>query len=526
VVPDLPVPKHHPIIRRTTRRLADRHLQKRLDRYSRLIQAGQVITSELNFDALFEAISGQIVSILNVERCSIFLIDENEQNLCPFVSADLDADQFQFPKGQGIAGWVFCNKRPQIINNAYKDPRFLKDVDKKTGFRTVNLLCVPLIGHGRGCIGTIQVLNKREGDFTEEDSDILTYIASYVTVALENSSLYEELKATDRVRQKVVNHLAHELKTPLAILTAVMSRFADTAHDRDQIHLVKTIERGQRSIDRLNQIQEKVEDIVGRKRIDHEKQYIHMIEDLISLIEETGEDPAVPWGPLAASVVDRIKSIFGFEEEKIETIRADLFLKRIHHDALETIHERNLDISLEMEENLYIKMDKTILKKICEGLLKNAIENTPDEGRIELTAGSRPAEVFLRFQDHGVGITAENKKNIFKGFFHTQPTQHYSSKTPYAFNAGGTGTDLLRLKTYSERFGFKINFSSRRCRFLPGEGDICPGRMSLCGHIHAASDCMCPGGSTFTVSFPGTGHMTGNPHQAASTPIKEKEMAH
>jgi signal transduction histidine kinase len=518
------VPKHNPIIRRTTRRLADRHLQERLDKYSRLIQAGHVITSELNFDALFEVISGQVGSILNVEKCSIFLVDENEHNLCPFVSADLDADQFQFPKDQGIAGWVFCNQRHQIVNNVYKDPRFLKDVDKKTGFRTVNLLCVPLIGHCSGCIGTMQVLNKREGDFTEEDADILTYIASYVAVALDNSSLYEELKATDRVRQKVVNHLAHELKTPLAILTAVMSRFADTANDRDLIHLVKTIERGQRSIDRLNQIQEKVEDIVGRKRIDHEKQYIHIFEDLISLLEETGEDPAVPCGPLAASVVDRIKSIFGFEEEKIETIRADLFLKHIHHDAVEAIHERDLNISLEMEENLYIKMDKTILEKICGGLLKNAIENTPDEGRIELTAGSRPTEVFLRFQDHGVGITAENKKNIFKGFFHTQATQHYSSKTPYAFNAGGTGTDLLRLKTYSERFGFKINFSSERCPFLPGEGDICPGRMSLCGHIHGACDCICPGGSTFTVCFPDTGRLSDYPHQATSTTMKE--MAH
>jgi len=81
-------------------------------------------------------------------------------------------------------------------------------------------------------------------------------------------------------------------------------------------------------------------------------------------------------------------------------------------------------------------------------------------------------------------------------------TQHYSSKTPYAFNAGGTGTDLLRMQTYAERLGFKIDFSSQRCRFIPGDADACPGSVSLCEKITAASDCMVSGGSLFMIRFP------------------------
>ena len=251
--------------RAAIRRLADKHLQVQLEKYSRLIQAGQIITSELNVDALFDVISDQTGKILDVERCSIFLIDENQQNLCSFVAADMESDQIQFSTDQGIAGWVFCNRTPQVVNNAYADARFYREVDKKTGFRTVNILCVPLVSHRRNCIGTMQVLNKKGGDFTEDDVDILTYMASYVAVALENSFLYEELKETDRARQKAVNHLSHELRTPLSILSSVLTRFADTAHDHDLTHLTKTIERGRRCIDRLNNIQEKVEDIVGQK---------------------------------------------------------------------------------------------------------------------------------------------------------------------------------------------------------------------------------------------------------------------
>ncbi len=493
---------HKKIKRTAIRRLADKLLQVQIEKYSRLIQAGQIITAELNVDALFDVISDQTGKILDVERCSIFLVDEDQQNLCSFVAADMESNQIQFSTDQGIAGWVYCNRTPQVVNNAYADARFYKEVDKKTGFRTVNILCVPLLSHRKNCIGTMQVLNKKEGDFTEEDTDILTYIASYVTVALENSFLYEELKETDRARQKAVNHLSHELRTPLSILSFVLTRFADTALDHDLTHLTRTIERGRRCIDRLNNIQEKVEDIVGKKSVDCEKQYTRLFEDLISLVEETAEDTTIQCGDLAAHVIQRIKSILKFEPERFETIRVDLFLRDIHDRALEMIRERRLKISLAMEDGLYIKMDKTILKKICDGLLKNAIENTPDEGTIKLKAGATAEDIFLAFQDHGVGITSADKKNIFKGFFHTQPTRHYSSKTPYAFSAGGTGTDLLRMQTYAERLGFRIDFSSQRCRFIPGDADICPGSLSLCENITAEMDCMGSGGSTFTVRFP------------------------
>ncbi len=496
------MPLVNPTNRTQTRRHADRCLQGQLERYARLLHAGQIITSEMNVDALFGVIAGQLGNILNVERCSIFLIDENDQNLCPFVAADLDSEQIRLSKDHGIAGWVFCNKTAQVVNNAYDDPRFCKDVDKKTGFRTVNLLCVPLLRHNRDCIGTMQVLNKREGDFTQEDVEIITYIASYVTVAIENSMLVEELKAVDRARQKAVNHLSHELKTPLAILSAVMSRFASAAHDHDLIHLIKTIDRGQRSIERLTNIQEKADDIVGRKRVHCEKQYIHILEDLLSFVEEAAEDPTTQCRPLAKQVIDRIESIFWIKEEKIETIRIDRFLKAIYDHAAAMIRNRNLMVALDIEDNLFIKMDKNILEQVCAGLLKNAIENTPDEGKIELRAGALPNGIFIAFHDYGVGITAENQKNIFKGFFHTQPNQHYSSKTPYAFNAGGTGTDLLRMKTYAERLGFSIDFSSQRCSFIPSDVDVCPGRISLCINGKAANHRTCSGGSTFTVRFP------------------------
>ena len=94
-------------------------------------------------------------------------------------------------------------------------------------------------------------------------------------------------------------------------------------------------------------------------------------------------------------------------------------------------------------------MFKPRQKNVCIVLLKNAIENTPDEGKIEVNGQCKDNEIRIDVHDYGVGITSQNQKMIFGGFFHTQDTYLYSSKRPYVFNARGSGSDLLRLKSFS-----------------------------------------------------------------------------
>jgi signal transduction histidine kinase len=159
-----------------------------------------------------------------------------------------------------------------------------------------------------------------------------------------------------------------------------------------------------------------------------------------------------------------------------------------------------------LDEDAVIRTDWNVLDKVCTGLLKNAIENTPDEGTIEVTVEKRDDETRITFTDHGVGITAANQKMIFGGFFHTQPTDLYSSKKPYDFNAGGTGADLLRIKSFSERLGFRVEFISRRCPFLPQDKDFCPGKISRCRHVGSKAECLSNSGSSFVVRFPSPTH--------------------
>jgi sensor histidine kinase regulating citrate/malate metabolism len=142
------------------------------------------------------------------------------------------------------------------------------------------------------------------------------------------------------------------------------------------------------------------------------------------------------------------------------------------------------------------------LRKVVDGLIKNAIENTPDEGKIELIVRKNGEGSEFVVHDYGVGIIEEAQRLIFEGFFATQDTMAYSSKRPFDFNAGGKGADLLRMKIFSERYNFKIDMISSRCKFIPKETDVCPGRISECEFCSNKEDCHRSGGTTFTINFP------------------------
>jgi signal transduction histidine kinase len=488
--------------RKRIRRQADRQLNEQLDKYIQLFKVGRIITSELDFDTLFTVIIEQISRIMDTERCSIFLIDEKCEQLRAFVSIDLKRNDFQIPKDQGIAGWVFCNQKPLIINDAYADPRFCSDADRETGFCTRNILCAPLIDRNKNCIGTMQVLNKKSGKFSDEDRELFSYVLSYVTVALENSRLYEELKASTVAKEKAIDHLSHELKTPLAILSVVFNRVAHVAQDYDLVRLSRTIARGQRNLTRLLDLQEKVDDIVNRKAFEVEQQYYYCLESIGSFIEELGESDPDAYGELVRHITDRIDEIFRVKAVRLEKIELKNFLDGLCAEMRLASQERDVELKTQFEDDLCIKIDQNVLEKVCGGLLKNAIENTPDKGHIEITATAEGPHAVVTVRDHGVGITEANKQNIFRGFFHTQNTMMYSSKKPFAFNAGGAGTDLLRIKTFAQRFGFSIDFESIRCPFIPADENICPGDVALCSNITRLSDCAAAGGSLFKLRFP------------------------
>ena len=174
-------------------------------------ELSELFDLESNIETLLSVSMYHLNQFMNSERSSIFLFQHLNQQLTVFSSLDLKKNEIRIPKSCGVAGWVFVNRQPAVVRNAYEDSRFYHKVDDMTGFRTRNLICTPLLDSRDSCMGTLQSLNKKGGDFTFDDLELLNLAASMVSIAIKNSKQYTELLVTNHAREKFIEQLTDNL---------------------------------------------------------------------------------------------------------------------------------------------------------------------------------------------------------------------------------------------------------------------------------------------------------------------------
>ncbi len=168
---------------------------------SKLLKVAEIIVSATNVQDLLEVIMRMAEEIMNAETSSLTLLDEETGDL-KFAVARGEAGQIikgiSIKLGQGICGWVAKTGEYLILNDPYKDPRFDPSFDKASGFKTRSYLCMPLKTFNGTVIGTVQVLNKRKGEFTNKDAEIFTHFCNLSAIAIRNQQL---LKHKDEQEQ-------------------------------------------------------------------------------------------------------------------------------------------------------------------------------------------------------------------------------------------------------------------------------------------------------------------------------------
>ena len=158
-----------------------------------LVKIGQAVAAEKSIDTLIRTIAEETKIALNADRCTVFLYDRENNELYSKVATGLDdVQELRIPADKGLAGHVVQTGETINIKDAYKDKRFNKSVDKKTGYRTKTILCMPIKNFNQEIIGVFQVLNKFDETFTIDDEDLLIAIASSAGISLENAQLFEE----------------------------------------------------------------------------------------------------------------------------------------------------------------------------------------------------------------------------------------------------------------------------------------------------------------------------------------------
>ena len=174
-------------------------------------ELSQLFDLESEIDTVLSVSMYNLNQFMDAERSSIFIFDPTNQQLISFSSLDLEKHEVRMSKSTGISGWVFENRKPALVNNAYEDSRFYRGVDDMTGFRTRNLICTPLMDTRDHCLGTLQSLNKKSGNFTNEDLELLDLTARMVAVAINNSKRYNDIRITNDVRKKLIKKIMNNI---------------------------------------------------------------------------------------------------------------------------------------------------------------------------------------------------------------------------------------------------------------------------------------------------------------------------
>lgn len=151
--------------------------------FNEIADFGKKLASLDKMENALSLIADEAKRLSNAERCSIFIVDNEDNMLWTKLSNGIG--RIVIALDAGIVGDTYMKKEAQIVNNPYEDPRFLPGIDKKSGFTTQNMLTVPIFNSKREVMGVMQLLNKLPSDFDEQDLDVLTFLANYISGSLE-----------------------------------------------------------------------------------------------------------------------------------------------------------------------------------------------------------------------------------------------------------------------------------------------------------------------------------------------------
>ncbi len=171
------------------------------------------LTSEIDLNVLLQKVMSEATNMLNAERSTLFLNDKKTKELFSRIAQGEGVGEIRLPNHLGIAGTVFTTRETVNIPHAYADLRFNPAFDKKTGFFTRSILCVPVINKRGETIGVTQVLNKRGGPFTEEDEQRLKAFTAQVSIALENAKLFDDVQTMKNYNESMLQSMSNGVLT-------------------------------------------------------------------------------------------------------------------------------------------------------------------------------------------------------------------------------------------------------------------------------------------------------------------------
>ena len=218
-------------------------LEQRIAALQALQEVAQTFTSDLQLNRLLTIILSSALDVMQASAGSLLLLDHQTNELVFEVVLGGSGKALRNTRirtDQGLAGWVFTQRKSTVVHQVAEDERFTGQIDESFGYQTNSLIAVPLV-HKNTAIGVLEVLNKKSGErFNADEKELLLAFAAQASVVIENARLYQQVVAErDRilaVEEQVRRELARDLHDgPSQLLASIVMglRFLKQVIDRE-----------------------------------------------------------------------------------------------------------------------------------------------------------------------------------------------------------------------------------------------------------------------------------------------------
>ena len=175
-----------------------------------LLRATQTLGQSLDVELTLKSVMEQARELMKADRSTLFLLSKETEELWTKI-AKADGHtlmEIRIPTNKGIAGYVASTGELLNIPNAYEDPRFDPSTDKRSGYQTRNILCMPVFNSEKKLIGVTQLINKDQGSFTGSDEEFMQAFNIQAGMALENAQLFESVLQEKQYQKDVLESLS------------------------------------------------------------------------------------------------------------------------------------------------------------------------------------------------------------------------------------------------------------------------------------------------------------------------------
>lgn len=388
-------------------------------------QVSRLVSSTLDVEEIPRLLIQHTAEIFGAESGSLALMDQERKGVTFQLAYDGQGNEltqlrnFLMPLGQGIVGQVAQNGVPLIVNNVREDPGWSPVADRLTGFTTKKIMAVPLIAEGE-VIGVIELLNKKDGDFGQNDLELLSLVAASAAIAIQNARQYAALQRSNKALEQV------QEQRMAAERWAVLGKAAGSLAHRinNSTTLVPIAAQYLREL---------------MRQVDLPPDLKPEIEANLDRIERN----TLYTVDLATALLRR------FRQNPTQAHDANVLIRR----ALTLIEiPKNIKLIVHLDPELPRVDTSDLLVDALIELLTNALRVLEGrEGVIRVASFKSGERVAIQVTDNGPGIVADNINQVFDMFYTTHPR--------------GLGFGLWWVKTFLGQQGGDITVESR-----PGQG--------------------------------------------------------